>query len=132
MAIYHVLNAFFFVFHSAFILFVLFGWIPAKTRKAHLAAIAATAFSWFILGIWYGFGYCPCTEWHWRVRYELGLSNMPYSYIKFLVDRITGGDHDENLVNTVTVSFFVIVAALSVYLNVRAWRRRATKDGNEA
>jgi len=80
------LNEFFFIFHSALIIFGLFGWLWEKTRAANLVVLSLTGFSWFILGIWYGFGFCPCTEWHWQVRMRLGYYDMPSSYIKFLID----------------------------------------------
>ncbi|MBT3271653.1 MAG: DUF2784 family protein, partial [Spirochaetales bacterium] len=54
------------MFHSCVIIFNLTGWIWRKTRIPHLILIGLTAFSWFVLGIWYGFGYCPSTDWHWR------------------------------------------------------------------
>src|ERR1019366_4368421 len=69
---YRFLNIFFFVFHTIFTLFNIVGWIFPKTRKLHLITISLTAFSWFILGNWYGWGYCFCTDWHWMVREKLG------------------------------------------------------------
>ncbi|HNW29592.1 MAG TPA: DUF2784 family protein, partial [Spirochaetota bacterium] len=43
------LDYFFLVFHTVFTLFNMTGWIWKKTRKVHLATIAAKAFSWFII-----------------------------------------------------------------------------------
>ena len=83
------LDIFFFAFHTVFMCFVLFGWMARKTRKAQLAAVLATAFSWFFLGIWYGFGFCFCTEWHWRLRERLGYTETTDSYIEFLVEAVT-------------------------------------------
>ena len=56
------------IIHILIIVFNLFGWIPKRTRKAHLVSILLTAASWFVLGIWYGTGYCPFTEWQWKVK----------------------------------------------------------------
>ena len=61
---YLLLDIFFVIFHSVLIAFSLAGWIWRKTRKAHLAVLSLTMISWFVAGIWYGFGYCPCTDWH--------------------------------------------------------------------
>ncbi len=119
---YPFLNLFFFVFHSAFIAFVLAGWLWRPARKAHLAAIALTAFSWGVLGIWFGFGYCPCTDWHWRVRMALGYTDMPSSYIKFLVDAVTGWNTNARLVDAVTCIAFVLSAVASVCVNVMDYR----------
>ncbi len=109
------LNIFFFVFHTAFILFTLFGWIWNKARKVHLAALILTALSWFGLGILYGFGYCFCTDWHWNVRYRLGYAEMPRSYIKFLILTMTGWDLNDNLVDALTVAVFLGIFTLSIY-----------------
>jgi len=127
---YRALDVFFFAFHTALILFILFGWIPRKTRLAHLATVLLTAFSWFVLGLWHGvLGYCPCTDWHWQVRRRLGDHDLPFSYIKFLVDRPTGWDVDAGLVNVVTVAALVVVLILSIGLNAKGWasRRRKTE-----
>ncbi|MGZ8511472.1 MAG: DUF2784 family protein, partial [Chitinophagaceae bacterium] len=59
---YQFLNIFFFVFHTVFTLFNMVGWIFPRTRKLHLITLSITAFSWFVLGIWYGWGYCACTD----------------------------------------------------------------------
>jgi len=110
------LNIFFFVFHTAFILFVLFGWIWRKARGVHLAALAATALSWFGLGLFYGFGYCFCTDWHWVVRQRLGYPEMPRSYITFLIQAVTGWKLNDGLVDALTVAAFLGVSALAICL----------------
>jgi len=102
------LNIFFFVFHSLLIAFILFGWIWKKSRRIHLIVVLLTAFSWFILGIWYGFGYCPFTDWHYRVRMELGHYDMPESYLKFLIQSLTGLDMSQRLVDIFAVFFLTL------------------------
>lgn len=118
------LNIFFFLFHTAFTLFNLTGWIFPKTRKWHLLTLALTAFSWFILGIWYGWGYCACTDWHWDVRRELGYHDESHSYIHFLILKLTGINLPVNLVENVTLIIFILCALFSIVLNIRDWRRR--------
>ena len=124
---YSFLNIFFFVFHSCVVLFIVFGWIWKKTRLANLILIGLTAFSWFFLGIWYGFGYCPCTDWHWQVRMKLGLYDTSTSYLEFLVEKITGLDVSRSLVDVFAVVFLVIAFCLSVVLNIRNFRQRKSK-----
>lgn len=119
------LNIFFFLFHTVFILFVLIGWMWRKSRMLHLAALGVTAFSWFGLGIFHGFGYCFCTDWHWNVRHRLGLTEMPQSYVKFLIQRLTGRDLNDALVDAVTVAAFLGVSALAVYLAARGRKEKA-------
>lgn len=121
---YAFLNIFFFVFHSTLIIFNLFGWIWKKTRLANLIVILLTAFSWTILGIWYGFGFCPCTDWHWQVREKLGYFDMPSSYTKFLIDSLTGLNAKETLVDTLAVTLLALALVASVFTNVRDWKRK--------
>lgn len=116
---YYALDLFFIVFHTLLILFNLFGWIWQRTRLLNFITLSLTAFSWVILGIWYGFGYCPCTHWHWLVRRELGHYDMPTSYIKFLVDLFTGWDVSPVLVDWCTGIFFLVAFGLSAYTNYR-------------
>lgn len=113
------LNIFFFVFHTALTLFNISGWAYRKTRKWHLLTIGLTAASWFILGIWYGWGYCACTDWHWQVREAMGFNDRSNSYIHFLLLHLTGKDVDTNLVEKVTLYVFLVASALSIWLNIR-------------
>ena len=65
---YQALNILFFVLHSAWIALTCLGWAVRRTRLWQLAAVVLTALSWFGLGLIFGWGYCPCTDWHWQVR----------------------------------------------------------------
>ncbi len=121
-------DKFFFIFHSVFALFNIFGWIWKKTRKLNLILLLLTAFSWFILGLWYGIGYCPLTQWHYQVRWRLGYQNMPGSYIKFLLDSLSGYDFNPLLVDSVTAAAFSLALVASVVLNVRDWKSRYAKS----
>jgi hypothetical protein len=118
------LNIFFFVFHSALLLFNLFGWTWKRTRLANLIVILLTAFSWTILGIWYGWGFCPCTDWHWKVRMKLGYLDFPSSYTKFLIDSLTGLDVKKVLADTLSVSLLALALVASVYTNARDWKKK--------
>jgi hypothetical protein len=117
------LDKFFIVFHTFLALFILFGWIWKKTRKINVILLILTLFSWLILGIWYGIGYCPLTEWHWQVRYNLGLYDLPHSYIKFLLDTLTGWDWNAQLVDIMTGTAFGTAFIMSVVLNISDWKK---------
>ncbi len=121
---YSFLNLFFFVFHTSVILFNIFGWIWKKTRMANLILLFLTAFSWFFLGIWYGFGYCPCTDWHWQVRMKLGLYDKSSSYLEFLFETFTGLDVSRALVDVFAVIFLGAAFCLSLILNIRDWKKK--------
>lgn len=127
MSVYAFLDKFFLYFHLLFSLFNLFGWIHPKTRKWNLITLLITAFFWFVAGFRYGFGYCPLTDWHWQVRERLGHTDMPYSYVKFMVDYFTGWDVDATTVDIVTMILFLLSLVLSVALNIRDHRRSRIK-----
>lgn len=120
MSVYVVLDWFFMVLHTAIILFNLFGWIWKKTRKVNLILLLLTGSSWLILGIWKGVGYCPLTDWHFEVLQKLGEKNIPQSYIKYLVDRITGWNIPENLTDRLTVLLYLVALICSVIVNTRS------------
>jgi len=121
----YFLDKFFFVFHTSLIFFNLFGWAWKKTRLAHLVVISLTALSWFGLGIWYGFGYCPSTDWHWQVRTRLGYYDLPDSYLQFLFEHLTGKTVSAQLVDIVAVSALFLALGISVFINYQDWRRRS-------
>jgi hypothetical protein len=108
---------FFTFFHLALILFNLFGWIWKPLRKIHFAVITLTLASWFILGIWYGWGYCPFTDWHWQVLRELGYTGLPSSYISFLVTRISGYVPPAQWVDGLTLGFALLAFIISIKVN---------------
>jgi hypothetical protein len=105
------------VVHLAIVFFNLFGWIPKKWRRAHLISIILTAASWFVLGIWFGFGYCPFTDWQWQVKEILGETNLPPNFVEYFAEKITGRDFSPSLVSNVIAYSFAVAAAISIYLN---------------
>jgi hypothetical protein len=112
-----ILDLFFSFLHIAFTLFNLTGWIWKKTRKLHLITLGVTAASWFILGIWYGWGYCFLTDWQWSIKEKLGEKNLPASFIKYFADKVTGSDIDPALVSNVTLICFLLAVVLTLYVN---------------
>jgi len=128
------LDIFFTVFHTCLVLFNLFGWIWKKTRLANLITLLVTAGSWSILGIFYGFGYCPLTDWHFNILEKLGYTNLPDSYLSFLFTRLTGLPIDQSLVDTVTLWGLIIALTISLYLNIRRCikaRRKQSADQSD-
>jgi hypothetical protein len=113
------LDVFFTVFHTGLVLFNLFGWIWKKTRLLNLICLLLTAGSWVILGIFYGFGYCPLTDWHFNVLRKLGHTDLPTSYLSFLFTRLTGLPIDQSLVDGITLWGLIAALAISLFLNFR-------------
>lgn len=121
------LDYFFLLLHTSLILFNLFGWAWRRVRPLHLVSLALTLGSWFGLGMWYGIGYCPLTDWHWQVREARGDTDLPFSYLKFLVDELTGLDVNAGLLDTTAVVLLAVVVPLSVALNIRDFRSRGSR-----
>src|SRR5688572_27358109 len=117
-----ILNIAFFVFHTSWIAFNCFGWVWRRTRPAQLATVSLTALSWFGLGVWYGWGYCPCTDWHWQVRARLGFNDPP-SYIHLLIHTVTGIDLDPDAADALAVLTLATSAVLGVLFTIRDRRR---------
>jgi hypothetical protein len=111
------LDVLFTIIHLAIIGFNLFGWMWPAARRVHLVSIVLTAACWFILGIWFGVGYCPITDWQWQVKEKLGESDLPESFIKYFADKVTGENFAVGFTNYITLASFAIAALLSVYMN---------------
>ncbi|HUX57493.1 MAG TPA: DUF2784 domain-containing protein [Bacteroidales bacterium] len=118
--IYHILDILIIVFHTTLIIFNLFGWIWRKTRVFNLITLLLTGASWLFLGLILGtLGYCPLTDWHFSILVRLGETGLPDSYIKYMIDRLTGIDINAALVDKVTLYSFLASLIISVYLNLK-------------
>jgi hypothetical protein len=113
------LDIFFLAFHSLLTLFNMFGWAWKKTRLANLITLVLTFLAWFGLGIFYGIGYCPLTDWHFRILRNLGETDLPNSYITYVIHRISGISVPEKLIDIFTVAIFFLSLSVSAWLNIR-------------
>lgn len=113
----HLLDLLLTLLHLTVIGFNLSGWVWAATRKLHFVFVLLTAASWLILGIWFGLGYCPITDWQWQVKDQLGEHNLPNSFIKYYADKVTVKPISSALIDTATATGFFLAAVLSVYVN---------------
>ncbi len=105
------------ILHFVIIGFNLLGWIWPATRRLHFISVLLTAGSWLLLGIWYGLGYCPITDWQWQIKEKLGEENLPNSFIKYYADKISGQDVSADFIDLATGICFALAAFLSVYVN---------------
>lgn len=112
------------IFHIGLILFFILGWICKRTRKVHYLLVIIIATSWFILGLFYGFGYCFLTDIHWRVKMLLNEENLPISFIKYVLDKITGKDFNEIWVDYITLAVFICVLIISTFLYIKDKRKK--------
>jgi len=113
------LDLVFFALHIAIILINLFGWVIPSWRKFHLAVVAITLFSWIVMGYFYGFGYCFLTDWHWEIKRQLGISDLPNSFVAYLTNNLAGLNLSSQTVNYITIGAFIPSILISLYLNFR-------------
>ena len=125
MSLLHLLDVFFLLFHSFWILLVVLGWTWSRTRRLSLAAMALTASSWLGLGYWWGWGYCICTDWHWQVRRSLGDLDLPDTYIGFLIREGTGLEIPDPVLDRAIVGALLASAAGGIGLGLRDRSRNA-------
>ncbi|MDE2803640.1 MAG: DUF2784 domain-containing protein [Gemmatimonadota bacterium] len=125
LALYRLFDLLFIAFHTALIVFNVLGWAWRRTRRFHLLTISATLLSWFGLGIVYGWGYCPLTDWHWQVKRALGETGLPASWVKYYLDELTGVAWHAGLVDGLVIGTALAALVLSVGLNLRDRHRLA-------
>ncbi|MGQ5523628.1 DUF2784 family protein [Chitinimonas sp. PSY-7] len=119
--IYFLLNGLFHVAHITIILFVMMGWLFKPLLPFHLALTLLTLGSWFILGRWLGVGYCPVSDWHWKVKAALGAGRPNGTYIYFVLKNITGIELNVDIVDKMVVIGTIAIAGISLILNLHAW-----------
>ena len=128
--LYLVLDVLLVAFHTLLVGFNTLGWVWRRTRRLHLLTISATLLSWFGLGVIYGWGYCPLTDWHWQVKRALGETHLPASCMKYYLDRITGVDWNAAVVDALVIGAAASALVVSAVLNMRDIRRaRRHGDG---
>lgn len=125
-----VADYFYLVFHTGLILFNLFGWIWKPLRKWHFAIICLTFASWVLLGIWYGWGYCFLTDWHWDILVQLEERDLPNSYISYLLQRLLGIQLPNVWVDGMTLGLALLALAISVKVNFILPKKRANNSPN--
>ena len=118
-----VLDVAFLVFHAFIVIFNLVGWVWKKTRKANLLLLLITVGSWVGLGLIYGFGYCPLTDWHWQVLERIDEMPIENSYLQYLLNRLTGIRLKEDIVDFATVAGLCASLIISVVLNIKDYRK---------
>ena len=121
------LDIFYTILHLALMGFNLTGWIWKRTRKVHLLTLGMTLGSWAVLGIWYGWGYCPLTDWHWTVKEKRGEAHLPNSFVKYLVDKLTGTDIPSSVIDNITLGCLLGAIAAAIYANFFHKKNRRLK-----
>lgn len=118
------LDYFFVLFHSSLILFVLFGWLKRSWRKLHLLCVIMIGASWFGLGLIFGMGYCPLTDWHWSVLTKMGETGLPASYVQYILIRLTGIDPGARTADIITMLGWMLATVTAIGLFIKNLTRK--------
>ena len=110
-----ILDLFFTFFHIFIITINLFAWVNPKLYFLHFFTTCLTAFSWFILGIFYGWGYCFLTDWHWHIKKQLGETKIPNDFISYILNRMFELNINEKIIYYSTGIVFIICFMVSIY-----------------
>lgn len=112
------------VLHLLVIVLNVFGWVWQRTRRLHRWVLGITAFCWLVVGPLYGgIGYCPLTDWHWRVKAARGEVPLPASYIDYLLQMV--GIHASPFYIDVAVgAVFAVTCIMTLILWWRAKKKK--------
>lgn len=117
---YIVLDWTFFVLHGAFILFNMVGWAWQRTRVLHLITLALTTFSWFVMGMFWGWGYCVLTDWHTHIRRQLAYAEPEATFAQQFAGRLCGLPLDRTFADCITGSIFTFIVVVTAI----TWSRK--------
>lgn len=117
------LNIFFFAAHTLLMAFNVFAWMHPRLRRAHWVCMGVTLFCWVALGAVYGWGYCPCTEWHFRIRREMGIHDGVSSYLQLLAKVFAGLPMSRWTSDVLAVGGLLFGIGGAVFSAVKARRR---------
>lgn len=111
--------------HFAVLAFGLTGWMHARLRIAHRYVVGSIFTCWFVIGPLMGeLGYCPLTDWQWRVKQAAGMRDLPSSWIDHLFTQ-AGMMVNAQLLDIATSAAFVVLIALTgmMWLTERGFLR---------
>ena len=103
--------------HLSIIFLCVAGWMFEPIRLLHLVIVVLIAVSWFGLGKFFGYGYCVLTDTQWRVKRKLGQEPRAESYVKHVLDKVTGRDIDKGITDRLTLYTYIGAVVLSLATN---------------
>jgi hypothetical protein len=115
---YVLLNGLFHFFHAGIISFVMIGWIFPSLRLAHLVFMILMLGSWFLVGRWLGAGYCPITDWHWKLKDSLGEGRPKGTYFHLVLQNFTRKKLNSDAIDKGVLVATMVIAGLSLILNL--------------
>ncbi|MDH5458373.1 MAG: DUF2784 family protein [Nitrospinota bacterium] len=103
--------------HLSIMFICVVGWMFEPFHVLHLAVVILVALSWFGLGKFFGYGYCALTDAQWRIKRKLGQEPYTDSYVKYILDKVTGRDIDQKITDHLTLYTYVGAVVLSLAVN---------------
>ena len=91
----------------------------AQAATYGTVTLTLTGISWFGLGLFYGIGYCPLTDWHFNILEKMGKTDLPDSYISYLLMRFTGIRFWESNIDRLTLILFLLAFIISLIVNLK-------------
>ena len=113
--------------HALLVLFNMVGWAWKRTRVLHLVTVGLTAFSWFVIGAFWGWGYCPCTDWHAQIRRQLGHADAGSTWLQQMIHRFFGFSLSRSTADWITGSVFAFIVLATLVAWTRERRRKNTE-----
>ena len=104
--------------HVAIMVVCIFGWMYEPLRPLHLIVMALVALSWFGLGLVFGIRYCILTDTQWRIKRHLGREPETRSYVKHMLEKITGRTIDHKITNRITLYTYGASVISTVVVNL--------------
>lgn len=122
---YPIEHYFFLTFHIGWMLFNIFGWMHPFTRKISYYTILLTWISWIGGGLFYGWGYCFLTDWHYSILIASGFSDLPDSFIEFLLWKLNIHYFSPKIIEILTLGVFILIScgAFCMYINTAKKRK---------
>jgi hypothetical protein len=111
-------------FHIVLMLYNVFGGFFRRWWVLHWLTIHLTLFSWLGLGLWYGWGYCVLTDWHWKIREQIGDIPRYGSFLAYLFFDLLGlPPFPETYVDLIAIAGLTI-GFLQAEWNLLCWLRK--------
>ena len=105
------------VVHLGLMSICIAGWMFEPTHLAHLTAVILVAFSWGVLGRFFGNQYCILTDTHWRIKLKLGQTPHTDSYVKYVLDTVTGHSINRKITDNLILYTYLGAVMLSLIVN---------------
>lgn len=122
------LNIFLHIIHSTMVWFVLLGVFFKRLIPLHFTIITLIWISWIGLGIkMKHLGYCILTDWHWQVKYRLAETDLPASYITYMLQMLTGVRFEDRSIAIFAGSVMVLITITSGTRFIIWWRSNGQK-----